>query len=513
MLFQITSTFLWKAMLFSLFGIFILILRIILPPLNFPKTIPTIPFYVIFLPSIFEIDQIDMFNMYLREPLEKYGAVKMFFGSRWNILVSRPEYLSQIFRDENTFAKSGNQKKIPYSVITAYTGDNIISAHGSIWKKYRSIMSDGLQNFNASPLEDNAKKFCRLIQKTLKSEVTISTDNSGKKEVNKEVPNNFLPLLIQRLALDNISQVVLGFDFKTLEEEYNPLHQHLIRIKKQIFNPFFLTFPFFDLLHLPQRQKAFKDVKSFRHILVERVRQEMIDNYHFEQTNFVVNDLIKAYNNEVIDYNQLTDNIVILLVAGHENPQLLISTCLYLLAKYCDTWQLMIWNETKEIDDIAGLKEAPLLSAFVFEAVRMYPPLNTIINRKTNRKCHLGNNIIIPKDIYIGYNNFGTTHSLKHWGKTANDFDPLRWGTTIDDINTEWKKRKNEGSLSSFHGGRRACLGEKLALIEVKITIREVLKNFSIKLSKDWKERMTSGGPLCPSDLKLDFFERKQNSD
>lgn len=452
--------------------------------------------------------------MYLREPLEKYGAVKMFFGSRWNILVSRPEYLSQIFRDENTFAKSGNQKKIPYSVIASYTGDNIISAHGKVWKKYRNIMSDGLQNFNASPLETNARKFCKLIHKRLKIENTQSTNKiKGKEGINKGVQNSFLPLLIQRLALDNISQVVLGFDFKTLEEEYNPLHQHLIRIKKQIFNPFFLTFPFFDLLYLPQRQRAFKDVKNFRNILVERVRKEMIDNYNFEQTSFVVNDLIKAYNNEIIDYTQLTDNIVILLVAGHENPQLLISTCLYLLAKFCDTWQRMIWQEVKSVKDINELKEAPLLSAFIFEAVRMYPPLNTIINRKTIKKCHLGNDIIIPKNTYVGYNNFGTTHSLKHWGNTANEFDPLRWGTTIDEVNTEWKRRKNEGSLSSFHGGRRACLGEKLALVEVKITIKEVLKNFNIKLPKDWKEKMTSGGPLCPSNLKLDFTERKQQCD
>lgn len=503
MSFGLATTFAWKVTLVFLFSGIFLLLRVIFPPLNFPRTIPTIPFYVIFLPSIFDMDQIDMFNIYLKDPLEKYGAVKMFFGSRWNILVSRPEYLAQIFKDETTFAKSGNQKKIPYSVIAAYTGDNIISAHGKVWKTYRHIMSDGLQNFNGEPFEKNAKKFCELIEKRL------SDKESGKKGAQlPQNDNNFLPLLIQRLALDNISQVVLGFDFGTLEEECNPLHQHLIRIKKQIFHPLFLTFPFFDLLYLPQRQKAFEDVKSFRKELVERVRKEMIDNYNFEQTNFVVNDLIKAYNNDIIDYTQLTDNIVILLVAGHENPQLLITTCLYLLAKYCDTWQAMIWNEIKNIQSVNELREAPLLTAFVYECVRMYPPLNTIINRKTIKKCRLGQNIIIPKDTYVGYNNFGATHSLRHWGQTANTFDPLRWGSTMEEINKEWKQRRNDCSLSSFHGGRRACLGEKLALIEVKVTIREVLKHFQIKLSEDWNERMTPGGPLCPAGLKLEFHER-----
>ncbi|CAL9730829.1 cytochrome P450-Dit2p [Monosporozyma unispora] len=504
MLIRLTVTFLWKSTLVFLLSGFLLLLKVIIPPFNFPRTIPTVPFYVIFLPSIFDMDQVDMFNTYLREPLEKYGAVKMFFGSRWNILVSRPEYLAQIFKDETTFAKSGNQKKIPYSVIAAYTGDNIISAHGKVWKTYRHIMSDGLQNFNGQPFEKNAKRFCKLIQKRLKEK------EMGQEEEKSSLNNNYLPLLIQRLALDNISQVVLGFDFGTLEDKYNPLHQHLIRIKKQIFHPLFLTFPFFDLLHLPQRQMAFEDVKSFRKVLVERVRKEMIDNYNFEQTSFVVNDLIKAYNNDSIDYQQLTDNIVILLVAGHENPQLLITTCLYLLSKFYDTWQILIWNEIKDIECINKLKEAPLLSAFVYEAVRMYPPLNTIINRKTIQKCRLGENIIIPKDTYVGYNNFGATHSSKNWGPTADLFDPLRWGGTIEEINKEWKQRKNDCSLSSFHGGRRACLGEKLALIEVKVTIREILKRYQIKLAKDWNEKMTPGGPLCPANLKLEFVEREK---
>lgn len=84
---------------------------IIIPPLNFPKNIPTIPFYVVFLPVIFPIDQTELYDLYIRESMEKYGAVKFFFGSRWNILVSRSEYLAQIFKDEDTFAKSGNQRK------------------------------------------------------------------------------------------------------------------------------------------------------------------------------------------------------------------------------------------------------------------------------------------------------------------------------------------------------------------------------------------------------------------
>ncbi|EJS42205.1 dit2p [Saccharomyces arboricola H-6] len=467
---------------------------VIFPPLNFPKNIPTIPFYVIFLPAIFPIDQTELYDIYIRESMEKYGAVKIFFGSRWNILVSRSEYLSQIFKDEDTFAKSGNQKKIPYSALAAYTGDNVISAHGKVWRDYRNAVTNGLQHFDDAPISKNAKIFCSLIkQRVQKGQFSIQ-----------------MGPLSQRLALDNISQVALGFDFATLKQEKNALHEHLVRIKKQIFHPFFLTFPFLDLLPIPSRRRAFKDVSSFRELLVKKVQDQLINNYKFEQTTFAASDLIRAYNNEIIDYKQLSDNIVIILVAGHENPQLLFNTSLYLLAKYSNQWQKRLRQEVKGITDSKALAELPLLNAFIFEAVRLYPPLSTIINRCTTKACKLGADIVIPKNVYIGYNNFGSSHDPKNWGPTANDFEPDRWGSDIETIRKNWRLAKNRCTVTGFHGGRRACLGEKLALTEMRITLAEMLKQLEWSLDPEWGEKLTPAGPLCPLNLKLIFRENVQ---
>jgi len=483
----------------SLILIGVIIFKIVLPPLNFPRNIPTIPFYVIFLPTLTKMDQIQLYELYLKEPLEKYGAVKVFFGARWNILVGRPEYLSEIFKKEDIFAKSGNQKKIPYSAIAAYTGDNIISAHGDVWKKYRGIMTTGLQQFDDTPFEKNAKLFVKLIR--------IKMSDIDKTTLTKTgIP--MIPL-IQRLALDNISQTLLGFNFGTLTNDCVPLHEHLIRIKRQIFQPLFLTFPILDLLQLPQRKKAFSDIEQFRNILVDKVQTQLIENYEFEQTKYVSSDLIRSYTNNIINHKQLTDNVVIMLVAGHENPQLLLTSLLYFLAKYNNTWQKKIWNEVKDIIDTKDLASLPHLNSFILETTRMYPPLNIIINRCTSRKCRLGNDIVIPKNTYVGYHNYSATHNKNYWGDYADDFEPRRWGDDIESITKSWRHHKNNSSLSSFHGGKRACLGEKLALSEMRVTIWEVLKQFEITLASEWEDRVTPAGPLCPAGLQLNFIERK----
>ncbi len=93
-----------------------------LAPPRRPENIPAIPFWVTLIPFFFDVDQQGTFKKYLEKPLREYGAVKIFFGSQWNILVSRPEFMAQLFRDEDLFRKSGNFEKIPHSVLAEFMG-------------------------------------------------------------------------------------------------------------------------------------------------------------------------------------------------------------------------------------------------------------------------------------------------------------------------------------------------------------------------------------------------------
>jgi unspecific monooxygenase len=93
----------------------------LLPPRH-PRNIPAIPFWVALLPFFKDVDQSEIFRKYIDKPLRTHGAVKLFFGAQWNILVHRPSFLVEIFRDEDLYQKSGNQKKIPHSVLAAFLG-------------------------------------------------------------------------------------------------------------------------------------------------------------------------------------------------------------------------------------------------------------------------------------------------------------------------------------------------------------------------------------------------------
>lgn len=93
-----------------------------LPP-KYPQNIPAIPFWVVLIPFFQDVDQKDTYHKYLEKPLREHGSVKIFFGARWNIIVQDSTYLAEIFKDEEVFQKTGNQKKIPHAVVAQFLGE------------------------------------------------------------------------------------------------------------------------------------------------------------------------------------------------------------------------------------------------------------------------------------------------------------------------------------------------------------------------------------------------------
>ena len=99
-------------------------------PSNLPSNLPKIPVYVSLLGLWSNMGQHEIFDLWLRKPLEKHGAVRFWFAGQWSILVTDPWYLTNLLRNKHVYAKAGNQKKIPWSVMASLLGDNIISSHG-----------------------------------------------------------------------------------------------------------------------------------------------------------------------------------------------------------------------------------------------------------------------------------------------------------------------------------------------------------------------------------------------
>jgi cytochrome P450 len=169
----------------------------ILPPSNFPKNLPTIPFYYTLIPLFRDVDQEDLWHKYLKEPLTTHGAVKIYFGGAWNILITRPEYINQVLKQDDVFPKAGNHVKNPHSILALYTGENVISTINDQWRSFAAIVKPGLQtDVDTSIIVENTDKLvCNLLK-----------EQESKGAVVMSKP-------LQDFTLANLSEALLGASF------------------------------------------------------------------------------------------------------------------------------------------------------------------------------------------------------------------------------------------------------------------------------------------------------------
>ncbi|KAK3296576.1 Pyoverdine/dityrosine biosynthesis protein-domain-containing protein [Chaetomium fimeti] len=462
----------------------------LLPP-KYPTNIPAVPFWVALLPFFKDVDQSDIFRKYIEQPLKTHGAVKLFFGAQWNILVHKPSYVAEIFKDEDLYQKSGNQKKIPHSVLAEFLGDNIISSHGEVWKNYQSVVKPGLQrNFEAEKIAYNADRLCEFLK-----EAQFRAGDGG-------VP---VQDLLQRYSVANCSEVVLQTNLDALTSANAPINVLQSAVKREIFKPIFMNFPILDRFPFPSRTRARQVVDRFKNEL-KRALVESQKHSPLPASDGLGQRMLDARESGVWGEQQLLDNLTVAFVAGQENPQLCMISTLYLLAKHPEA-QARLYAEvqTKGSDqsrfDPDALQELPFLTAVIYESLRLFPPIGQLVNRKASQDALLGGDIVIPKGTYLGYNCYSTNRDSAVWGPRADDFDPSRWGDSPVTIQKQYRLRRAKAEFISFHGGRRACLGEKFAMLEMRITIATLVREWSWTLDPTWVDRKTPRQASIPADL------------
>ncbi|CCF34936.1 cytochrome P450 [Colletotrichum higginsianum] len=392
----------------------------LLPP-KYPQNIPAIPFWVTLIPFFKDVDQSDIFRDYIDQPLRTHGAVKIFFGAQWNVLVHRPSYLVEIFRDEDLYEKSGNQKKIPHSVLAEFLGDNVISARGDVWKNYRAVIKPGLQrNVDVDVIENNAVGLCRLLRE--------SQQRAGRGGVAVQD-------LLQRYSVSNFTEAVLGTTLHALDRADAPINLLQTAVKKEIFKPIFMSFPFLDRLPLKSRLAARRTVGLFKNELKRGLQASHYLHKPAEKaslsdpSDMLGKRMLDARASGQWDEKQLLDNLTVAFVAGQENPQLAMISSLYLLAKHPEAQEALrqeiISKGAKSAADLAK-EDMPYLTSLIYECLRLFPPIGQLINRKAAETAVLGGDVVIPK---------GT------------------WGCSSEAIQQNYRRRRARGEWISFHGG------------------------------------------------------------
>lgn len=119
------------------------------------------------------------------------------------------------------------------------------------------------------------------------------------------------------------------------------------------------------------------------------------------------------------------------------------------------------------------------------ETMRLYPPSPTLA-REVSKDVKIGG-VRVPKGVNV-WTMVATLHTDKNiWGPDALEFKPERFQNGISGA------CKNPNSYMPFGFGQRVCVGQHLAMVELKLLMALIMPNFSFTLSPKYvhKPEMT----------------------
>lgn len=190
------------------------------PPRGFAPGLPVIPIWVSLLPLIRSrlgkplLPQDEVYIRYHRIPIEQKGAVVIFFGGRWNVLVARPCAVRAFFTHEkDLYHKSGNHLKLPNAVISQLTGGNIISEHGEVSPSFRIWL-----------ITQKWKRYASVIRPAIKSKINHDGANEATRRLSRHLDElkgvvSMVPL-VQRFAMENVALSVFQRDLGVSHSTY-----------------------------------------------------------------------------------------------------------------------------------------------------------------------------------------------------------------------------------------------------------------------------------------------------
>lgn len=199
----------------------------------------------------------------------------------------------------------------------------------------------------------------------------------------------------------------------------------------------------------------------------------------------------------------LVNQLMTFLVAGHETTASALTWAVYLLCKHPEM-QSRLRNEVQAnlptpLDQNATITSAdidnlPYLNAFCNEVFRLYPPVGVSIRKAVRDTTIAG--IFIPKGTNIVLPPWAVNASTALWGSDAAAFDPERW---------IGPGRANSGGANSnyafltFFHGPRSCIGQSFAKAEFACLLAAWVGTFDTELiDKDFVAKLGGGFTAKP---------------
>ncbi|EMS57431.1 Cytochrome P450 97B2, chloroplastic [Triticum urartu] len=266
--------------------------------------------------------------------------------------------------------------------------------------------------------------------------------------------------LFSRLTLDVIGKAVFNYDFDSLSYDNGMVEAVYVTLREAEMRS---TAPI-PTWKIP----IWKDISPRQRTrMVDEEDLQFHEEYMNEQDPSILRFLLASGDD--VSSKQLRDDLMTMLIAGHETSAAVLTWTFYLLSKVDD----VLGDGLPTIEDVKKLKYT---TRVINESLRLYPQPPVLIRRSLEDDMLGEYPIGRGEDIFISVWNLH--RCPKHWDE-ADVFNPERW--PLDGPNPNETNQKF--SYLPFGGGPRKCVGDMFATFENVVATAMLVKRFDFQIA------------------------------
>ena len=190
-------------------------------------------------------------------------------------------------------------------------------------------------------------------------------------------------------------------------------------------------------------------------------------------------DLLQHLIDASLDDTIIRDQMLTMLIAGHDTSTALLAWTFVLLGQHPDI-------SARLVHEIDTLEKSPLLDQVIKESLRLYPPIH-IGNRIVSEELDFDGNRI-PSGERMFYSIYLTHRDPAIW-ENADQFCPERFAHG---------RKTPPFAYIPFGGGPRSCIGSAFGQVEARLVIALLLKNYAFEFINVYKIHAHMGATLEP---------------
>jgi cytochrome P450 len=327
-------------------------------------------------------------------------------------------------------------------------------------------------------------------------------ENITIKTINKQPKNQ--PFNIRNVSQEITLGVMMEAVFGIYEgERPEKLKQLLCEIIEQSSSRLSVTF-----LYFPQLKEMFgiseiwkqkmKKLEESDQIIYQEI-QERRENFDPSRTD-ILTLLMDARDEEgqAMTDEELRDELMTLLVAGHETTATAISWAFYWIHKLPEVRQKLLveLDSLGENPDSNTIFKLPYLTAVCNETLRIHPVGMLTFPRKVKTPISVCGYQLEPGTIIMG--SIYLTHQREDIYPQSEKFNPERF----------LERQFSPYEFLPFGGGARRCIGLAFAQMEMKLILAKVMKTWSMQLINTQEikpqRRGLVTGPNAPINLVIE---------